>query len=73
MKINLIPSKKTRTAFCGLLRRNACGQSQCECPYPYCRRQSILGQIIPGTDGNAERTAYVNHMIGMNLGGLVCS
>ena len=28
-----------------------------------------LGQIIPGTDGNAERTAYVNNMIGMNLGG----
>jgi hypothetical protein len=28
-----------------------------------------LGQIIPGTDGNAERTAYVNHMIGMITGG----
>ena len=28
-----------------------------------------LGQIIPGTDGNAERTAYVNHMIGMNPNG----
>jgi hypothetical protein len=28
-----------------------------------------LGQIIPGTGGNAERTAYVNHMIGMNPGG----
>jgi VPDSG-CTERM motif len=28
----------------------------------------FLGQIIPGTDGNAERTAYVNHMIGMHTG-----
>ena len=28
-----------------------------------------LGQIIPGTDGNAQRTAYVNYMIGMNTGG----
>jgi VPDSG-CTERM motif len=29
----------------------------------------FLGQLIPGTDGNAERTAYVNHMIGMTTGG----
>jgi hypothetical protein len=28
----------------------------------------FLGQLIPGTDGNAERTAYVNYMIGMNPG-----
>ena len=28
----------------------------------------FLGQLIPGTGGNAERTAYVNHMIGMNTG-----
>ena len=28
----------------------------------------FLGQLIPGTGGNAERTAYVNYMIGMNPG-----
>src|ERR1700747_1889198 len=31
---------------------------------------NYLGQVIPGTDGNAERTAYVNHMIAMNVGGV---
>ena len=28
----------------------------------------FLGQLIPGTSGNAQRTAYVNHMIGMGPG-----
>jgi hypothetical protein len=69
MKINLIPSKKLAllsAAFCAVMlafSHNASALTFTVGDNKY------LGQIIPGTDGNAERTAYVNHMIGMNPGG----
>jgi hypothetical protein len=67
MKINLIPSKKLAllsAAFCAVMlafSHNASALTVGDNKY--------LGQLITGTGGNAERTAYVNYMIGMNPGG----
>ena len=69
MKITLIPSRKLvmlSAAFCAVML--ACSQNASALNLTVGNNQ-YLGQIIPGTDGNAERTAYVNNMIGMNLGG----
>jgi hypothetical protein len=68
MKMNLIPAKKLAllsAAFCAVMlafSQNASALSLTVGDNNY------LGQIIPGSGGNAERTAYVNHMIGMNTG-----
>jgi hypothetical protein len=70
MKINLIPSKKLAllsAVFCAVMLAGSHNASALTLTVGDNR---YLGQIIPGTDGNAERTAYVNHMIGMNLGGV---
>jgi hypothetical protein len=69
MKINLIPSKKLAllsAVFCAVM---LVGSHDASALTLTVGDNRYLGQIIPGTDGNAERTAYVNHMIGMNLGG----
>jgi VPDSG-CTERM motif len=69
MKITLIPSRKLimlSAAICAVML--ACSQNASALNLTVGNNQ-YLGQIIPGTDGNAERTAYVNNMIGMNLGG----
>lgn len=69
MKINLIPSKKVAllsVAFCAVML--VCSHNASALTLTVGNNQ-YLGQIIPGTGTNAERTAYVNHMIGMNLGG----
>ena len=69
MKINLIPSKKLAllsAAFCAVMLACSDNASALTLTVGY---NKYLGQIIPGTGGNAQRTAYVNHMIGMNLGG----
>jgi hypothetical protein len=69
MKMNLIPSKKLAllsAASCAVMlafSHNASALTLTVGDNKY------LGQIIPGTGGYAERTAYVNHMIGMNPGG----
>jgi hypothetical protein len=69
LKINLIPSKKLAllsAAFCAVML--ACSDNASALTLTVGDNQ-YLGQIIPGTGGNAQRTAYVNHMIGMSLGG----
>jgi VPDSG-CTERM motif len=70
MKMNLIPSKKLAllsAAFCAVMlvfSHNASALTLTVGDNKY------LGQLIPGTSGNAQRTAYVNHMIGMGPGDL---
>lgn len=67
MKVNLMPSKKLAllsAGFCAVMlafSHNASALTFGD--------NNFLGQVIPGTGGIAERTAYVNHMIGMNRGG----
>ena len=66
MKINLIPSKEVAllsVAFCAVML--VCSHNASALTLTVGNNQ-YLGQIIPGTGTNAERTAYVNHMIGMN-------
>ena len=68
MKINLIPQKKLAllsAAICAVML--ACSHNANALTLTG-GDDKFLGQIVPGTDGNAERTAYVNHMIGMNRG-----
>jgi hypothetical protein len=66
MKINIIPTNKLAllsAVFCATMlafghNANALtiGDNQ------------TLGYVVPGTGGDADRTAYVNHLIGMALG-----
>ena len=68
MRINLIPSKKLAllsAAFCAVMLAFSHNASALTLTVG---DNKFLGQIIPGTGGNAERTAYVNYMIGMNPG-----
>jgi VPDSG-CTERM motif len=68
MKINLIPSKKLAllsAAFCAVMLAFSHNASALTLTVG---DNKFLGQLIPGTSGNAQRTAYVNHMIGMGPG-----
>jgi len=69
MKINLIPSKKLAllsAVFCAVMLAFSHNASALALNVG---DNQYLGQLITGTGGNAERTAYVNHMIGMNPNG----
>jgi hypothetical protein len=69
MKVNLIPSKKLAllsAGFCAVMLAFSHNASALTLTFG---DNNFLGQMIPGTGGIPERTAYVNHMIGMNPGG----
>jgi hypothetical protein len=69
MKINLMPSKKLAllsAGFCAVMLAFSHNASALTLTVG---DSNFLGQVMPGTGGIPARTAYVNHMIGMNCGG----